>query len=112
MFSGNFGVPTAAEIQIDREIEEVKAAFAAGREISQIEPWNQRLSRCCPAVQRLLEIGSLLAVDDEESEESEEFDGAVRGFCSEEQKELRMRRYEEMAASGKEIQFVPSTEVL
>ena len=104
-----FGVPTAEEV-IDREIAEAQAAFVAGREISQIEPWRDRLARCCPAVQRLLEIDSLLAVDDDE--ESEEFDGAVRGFCSEEQKELRMRIYEEMAASGKEIEFVPSTEVL
>ena len=108
---GEFGVPTAAEMQIDREIADAQAAFKAGRQISQIEPWRDRLARCCPAVQTMLEIDSLLAVDDEESVELE-FEGSVRGFCSEEQKELRMRIYEEQAAAGHEIQFVPSTEVL
>ena len=107
---GEFGVPTAAEIQIDSEIAEAQAAFVAGREISQIEPWRDRLARCSLPVQQMLEIDSLLAVDDEESEQ--EFEGSVRGFCSEEQKELRMRIYEEQAAAGHEIQFVPSTEVL
>ena len=104
-----FDVPTAAEVQVDAEIAAAQAAFKAGREISQIEPWRDRVARCCPAVQKMMEIDSLLAVDDEESEQ--EFEGSVRGFCSEEQKELRMRIYEEQVAVG-EIQFIPSTEVL
>lgn len=104
-----FDGPTEAEVKVDAEIAAAQAAFKAGLQISQIEPWRDRVARCCPAVQKMMEIESLLAVDDEESEQ--EFEGSVRGFCSEEQKELRMRIYEEQVAVG-EIQFIPSTEVL
>jgi hypothetical protein len=110
-----FGVPTAAEIQIDREIAEAQAAFAAGRQISQIEPWSQRLSRCCPAVRQMMEIDSLLAVDDEEPivEPMEtETQGDERPYDEAMQIELRIALYALQVESEKEIDYVPSTTIL
>ena len=118
MFSGNFGVPTAAEIRVEREIAEAQAAFATGREISQIEPWNQRLSRCCPAVQRLLEIDSLLAVDDEEAVavvepmEPMETEGDERPYDEARQIDIRIALYALQVQAEEEIHYIPSTTIL
>ena len=112
---GEFGVPTAAEMQIDREIADAQAAFKAGRQISQIEPWRDRLARCCPAVQRMLEIDSLLAVDEEDEMELAEprnEGGEERTYDEERQIAIRIGLYSLQAERDEEISYVPSTTIL
>ena len=114
MFSGNFGVLTAAEVQVDAEIAAAQAAFKAGLQISQIEPWRDRLARCSLPVQQMLEIDSLLAVDDEESVELElaEPRGEERPYDEERQIAIRIGLYSLQAEVEEEISYIPSTEIL
>lgn len=111
-----FGVYTAAEMQIEREIAEAQAAFAAGREISQIEPWRDRLARCSLPVQQMLEIDSLLAVDEEETvavvEMETETQGDERPYDEARQVDMRIALYSLQAEQNKAIQYVPSTRIL
>ena len=111
-----FGVYTAAEMQIEREIAEAQAAFAAGREISQIEPWRDRLARCSLPVQQMLEIDSLLAVDEEETvavvEMETETQGDERPYDEERQVNMRIALYALQVEAEEEISYIPSTTII